>query len=375
MRKNTKKGVLLLAAGMAAGMLIMFVIGLALNSGDSLMDKTADKKLSAIMENIDETYYRGYDTEDLQEGMYKGVVAGLGDAYSSYMTKEEYDRFIDDNSGSFYGVGITILNDNGSYKVTGVQEDSPAEKAGVKPGDLVLQVDGKSYDDLDELVNNLRGREKSEVKVTFERNGASYSVTMKRAEITEASVKSRKLEGNIGYIAISSFIETTADDFAAALEDMESSGAEGLIIDIRNNGGGLVQSSLEIADMLIDEGRLLTYVDKDGKITYTDAEAGCTDLPYVLLVNENSASASEILAAAVQDNGGGKLVGSKTFGKGVIQVTNRLYDGSAVKLTGAEYRSPDGHVIDKKGVKPDIEVKGGSGGKDTQLERAEELLN
>ena len=370
------KSIVLVLAGIAVGMLIMFGINTVMygNKDNMFTDPDVQWKMDVLLDNIDSTFYFDYDKDDIYEGIYKGMVKGLDDPYSEYMTEEEYKYFAETNAGSFYGVGITILDEDDSYRVINIEEDSPAERAGIKVDDYIIEVNGKSYDTLEALVSNLRGEEGTEVTVKVLRNNDPLEITMERAEIQEKSVVSDVLDGNIGYIAISSFIETTDDDFKEALSDMENKEVKGLIIDLRNNGGGLLDESLNIADMLLDEGTMITYYDKNGNTETEESEAGCTDLNYVVLVNGNTASASEALAAAIKDNEGGKIVGEKTFGKGIIQKTMKLYDGSAIKLTSNEYRSPDGHKIHKKGVKPDVKVKN-TENSDLQLEKAKELLN
>ena len=374
---SKRRSVVLLLAGILIGILIMalFNVITGVKDGDEFSNHEVQEKMNAILHCVDDKFYFNYTDDEIYEGIYKGMVSGLGDKYSEYMTKDEYNLFMESNEGSFYGVGIVILDDSQQFNIINVEKDSPAEKAGIKTGDVLLQVDGKSYDSLETLVTNLRGEEGTKVKVTVLRGDETLDFDMTREEIVERSVTSEVLDGNIGYIKVSSFIETTDDDFRDALDEMENKEVKGLIIDLRDNGGGLLPDSLNIGDMLLDKGKLLTYIDKDGNKTAEYSNDGRTDLNYVVLVNGNTASASEVLAAAIKDNDGGKIVGEKTFGKGIVQTTRKLYDGSAIKLTEYEYRSPEGHKIHEKGVKPDVKVKNRSEDNDVQLEKAKELLN
>ena len=332
-------------------------------------------KLNSLYDAVETSFYKDVDEEDMMEGAYKGLIAGLGDPYSSYMTEEEYETWKNTATGEYSGVGVTFTQDaDGKFVIVSVEKDSPAEEAGLREGDIISAVDDKKYDDLDVIGNAIRGSEGTEIKITYLRDGKKNSVTMEREKIVQHSVEHEMLEGDIGYISISSFIESTGDDFAKALDDLEDRGAKGLILDLRDNGGGLVNSCIEVADEFLDEGVVVYVEDREGNRTDYDAEDGRTDLETVVLVNENSASASEILAAALQDNGI-EIVGETTYGKGVIQSTVQLEDGSALKLTVMQYFSPDGNAINEKGVTPDRKVADDEDtGVDEQLEEALELF-
>ena len=236
------------------------------------------------------------------------------------------------------------------------------------------EVDGKTYDDMDVMAKSIRGEAGTKVKVVYVRDNKKNEVSITREKIVEKSVEYKMLDGKIGYIKLSSFISSSADDFSAALKDLEGQGAKGLILDLRDNGGGLVDQCIDIADEFLDEG-VVTYVeDKNGKKQEYKAKDGKTDLTTVVLVNGNSASCSEILAGTLKDNGC-KLVGETTFGKGVIQSTAELKDGSALKLTIMQYFSPKGSAIQDKGIKPDYEVKNDENSKtDKQLQKAQSLF-
>lgn len=332
-------------------------------------------KLDQLYDTITSSFYKEVDEDAMMEGAYKGLVAGLNDPYSSYMTAEEYETWVATATGEYSGVGITFTQDeDGNFVVVSVTDDSPAADAGIREGDIIKTVDGQEYSDLDVIGNAIRGEEGSEIEITYIRDGEEKSVTMTREKITQHSVEHRMLDGNIGYISISSFIETTGEDFSQALKELEEDGAQGLVLDLRDNGGGLVDACVQVADEFLDEGVVVYVEDRDGNRTDYDAKDGKTDLKTVVLVNENSASASEILAAALQDNGF-EIVGQTTYGKGVIQSTAQMEDGSALKLTIMQYFSPDGNAINEKGVTPDHQVANEeNSGEDAQLDEALSLF-
>ncbi len=332
-------------------------------------------KLETLYEAINENFYSDVDDDALVEAACKGLVSGLDDPYSAYMTADEYKSWKASATGEYSGVGITFgADDDGNFTVISVEKDSPAEKAGIKAGDILLKADDKEYDDLELLANAIRGTAGSKVKLTYSRNGKENEVTMTRQTITQHSVEYKMIDDATGYISISSFIDSTGDDFEDALSTIEGKGAENLVLDLRDNGGGLVDEAVAVADQFLDEGVVVYVEDKEKNRSDYDAEDGKTDLNTVVLINENSASASEILAAALKDNGF-KLVGEKSYGKGVIQSTSELSDGSALKLTIMQYFSPNGNKIHKKGVKPDYEVQNDENSDtDAQLEKALSLF-
>ncbi len=374
-----------LIAGIITGMLVMWIITscaggfIRVNAAgyeDMLKVYSKYSKLEQIYSYIDANYYTDTDDDKLMEGIYSGLVEALDDPYSSYMSSDKYEEWSSDISGEFGGIGVTFTKDDeGEFLIVSVIDDTPAYKAGLRAGDIIEAVDGKTYDDMSDIVEVIRGEEGTSLKLKYKRDDSEKTVTITRDIIQIESVKSEIRKDNIGYIRISSFIETTSEDFRQALSEMEAAEVEGMVIDIRNNGGGLVSEGLDVADELLGKCTLICYVDNKGNKTYSYSDKDKTDIPYVLLVDGATASTSEILTAAVKDNNGGKIVGTKTFGKGIIQNTCKFKDGSALKLTVMRYLSPDGNEIHKKGIKPDYVVKlKKNDDTDYQLNKAVKLL-
>jgi carboxyl-terminal processing protease len=344
----------------------------------SKMEKIANRysKLYALQNEINQNGLWKISQTKQMNAIYKGLFNSLGDQYSEYMTKAEAKKWDSYVNGTFYGIGVSFSkNDKGDFVVLKVFQDSPAEAAGLKKGDQILKVNGKTYKSADALGKAIRGKEGTKVELSIKRSGTTKNVSITRGEVTENSVYSSVLKGKIGYIWISSFSQNTADEFKTELKSMESKNVKGLVIDIRENGGGYTDQGIEIADMLLPEGTITYMEDRNGKKTYYNSKEGRTKLKYVLLVDGNTASTSEILASAIKDNKGGKLVGTTTFGKGIVQEEKSFKDGSAFKLTIYQYFSPKGNKIHKVGVKPDYQVKLKSGSTtDYQLQKALQLL-
>ncbi len=322
--------------------------------------KSEYKKLDYLKNLIETRYYVPVEAENLSEGMYRGLFWGIGDPYSSYLTDKEYEDLMISANGKYEGIGVTIApDDDGFINVVSPMDGSPAARAGIKAGDKITAVDGVAYSakTIDAAVSVMRGKGGTKVKVTVLRDGETKDYELIRSKILLITVKSGTLDDDIGYIRISSFEKNTADDFERALREMELGGAKGLIVDLRDNSGGLVDACVEVADKLLSEGVVTYTEDRQGERTYFNSKPGKTKLPYVLLVNNGSASASEIVAGAVKDYGEGRIVGVTTYGKGIIQEIMPLESGGAVKLTVMQYFSPEGNVIHKKGVIPDYIVE------------------
>ena len=349
--------------------------------------KTTYSKLDDIKKFVEDYYYVDVNDKDLMEAAYSGLISGLNDPYSEYVSAEDYEEYISSMLGEYSGVGMSFYgNDDDDLEVVKVYRNSPAQKAGMMPGDIIIKVDGKEYagSQSSEAATNIRGKEGTSVEITYIRGGAENTVTMVRAAIQVETVEYEMLEDSIGYIYIDGFESATANDFENALNDLTQKGAKGLVIDLRNNGGGLVDISIKVADLLMDQGTVVYTEDHNKKRDYYTTGPGRTELPYVVLVNEYTASASEILSAGIQDNNEGIIIGTKTYGKGIIQSiypssmvqsSGSWDDGSAVKITIMQYFSPSGKTIHKVGITPDYVVELVEGDEtDYQLQKAIEVL-
>lgn len=340
-----------------------------------------EAKLSVIEKIVDAAYLEDVDEDQLEEYIYKGYIAGLGDTYSAYYTKEEYEKLNEENTGAYVGIGITVLSDTstGKMKVGEVYEESPAKKAGMKAGDVFLKVNGKTTDgmSLDELVSEIKGKKNTKISIVVERDGKEVTIEATTDEVEIKTVTYKMLENKIGYIKLSQFIEVSGEQFKEAYEQLKKDGATSLVIDLRDNPGGLLSEVVEISDYFLPKNKMIVYTkDKNGDgEEYKSSSDQLIDLPFVLLVNGSSASASEIFTGVVKDYNLGTIVGEKTFGKGIVQKFYPLGDGSAVKLTTEKYYTPNGNNIHKKGIEPDIEVKASSNkNEDNQLDKAIEVL-
>ena len=351
----------------------------------SAVNEESINKLSVLEQYIDYFYYKSSEIteEEKENGMYKGLFESLGDVYSCYYTPEEYKLLEEQTQGVYYGIGAYVSRDveTGFCAISGVIKNSPAEEAGLMEGDIIYKVNGEDMTglELDEVVSNIRGEEGSEVTLTLVRDGKNMEVTLTRARVNTPTVDSEMLEDGIGYLQITEFDDVTTEQFNENMAQLKADGLKGLIIDLRGNPGGNVTTVCAIAEQLLPEGLIFYMEDKDGNKTEYKCEGADFDLPLVVLVNEYSASAAEILSGAVKDAGIGKLVGKKTFGKGIVQNVIPLEDGSAIKLTIANYYTRGGNDIHLKGVEPDVEVDLDTDaylddGTDTQLDKALEVL-
>ncbi len=333
-------------------------------------------KLYAMQETVNDQFLWETDEEEQMNAIYKALIDSLGDKYSVYMDKEEYANWNNYVNGTFTGVGITFAEDDeGNFVITDILNGGPADSAGLKEDDILLTVDGKSYDDSEEMASHLRGKEGTEVKVTYRRGSREREVSLVRAEVEQPSVYGSTIDGDYGYIRITAFEKSTAEQFRKELAGLENKNVKGLIVDLRDNPGGLMDQGIEVADMLLPECTITHTEDKNGKTEYYNSDESCTKLKYAVLINENTASASEIIAAAIKDNQGGPLIGTTTFGKGIIQGSMEFKDETALKLTIMQYLSPEGNQINGVGVKPDYKVKMSQDGKkDSQLRKALNLL-
>ena len=364
--------------------------GSNLQSGSAITSMYSDatnSKLKVIKDKINSEYVGNVDENALQEYAIKGYVAGLNDIYSEYFTKDEMTDFSNETIGTYVGIGVTMTKDSEKNQIVvyGVTPNSPAEEAGIKVNDVIIKVDGNDCtgDDFETIPNKILGQEGTKVSVTVLRDGKEMTFDMKRRKIVNQTITSELLDDNIGYIYLSSFEDNTYEQFKSAYDDLISKGAKSLILDLRNNGGGIVKEATDIGDLFTDKGKvLLIESDKDKKEIKTYSKQDKTiNMNVVLLVNEYSASASEILAGILKDDvENATIVGTKTYGKGVIQSLYTLSDGSGLKLTTDEYFTPNHNEINKIGITPDEIVEGYKfSGKldkenDTQLKKAIELL-
>lgn len=345
-------------------------------------------KIKLLENKIKKDYLYEVSDEDLRDGELKGMVAALKDPYSEYLTEEDLKEMNQETSGSFYGIGFTVYkNENNQIEVVSPIKDTPADRAGIKSKDIVVKVNGKNYtgDEMKEAIKVIKGEKGSTVHLTIYRPSTKKTIEMdvERAEIKIETVISHKIE-NLGYIGIIQFNDHTDEEFKTHLDELKKQNVNGLIIDLRGNPGGTVSSVVKIADMLLPEGTIVSAKDKNHKIVFEyKSDKDQYDKPIVVLINEGSASASEILSGAIKDFNRGKLVGVKSFGKGIVQTVFPFQDGTGVKLTTSEYFTPSGENIHNIGIKPDIEVKlkddvKGIGyeylKEDTQLQKAIEVL-
>ena len=355
---------------------------------ESIVNDDSIKKLEAIEDVIDEYYYKEEDihTDEMIEGMYAGMVASLGDPYSVYYTAEEWEALMQDTEGIYYGIGAYVQLDitTGFGKINGVIENTPAQEAGLREDDIIYMIDGEIMQgfELSEIVARIKGEEGTTVHLTIYREGEEdyLEIDVVRKQIESPTVSYELFDNGVGYIRITEFDDVTVDQFAEALAVVKGSGAAGLILDLRSNPGGSLSAVVDIARQILPEGLIVYTEDRAGKrVEYNCSGANEWKLPLVVLVNGNSASASEILAGAIKDYGIGTLVGTTTFGKGIVQRILPLTDGTAIKLTVSAYYTPNGNNIHNIGIEPDIECEYDRDayydeGIDNQLERAIEEI-
>lgn len=344
-------------------------------------------KINNIKKVIEKDYLGEVNEDKLIDGAVKGYVDGLGDEYTKYFTKEEMDEFKEETEGNYTGIGIlmSVLKKQNNIVVIATIKGSPAEDAGIKSGDIIKKVDGTEYtaDDFDKIASYIKGKEGTKVNIEIEREKEILTFDIERKKIEMYPVESEVLENDVGYISLPSFTENSAKEFKKNYESLKKKNIKSLIIDIRNNGGGIVDEALEMLDYILEKDKIMMItVNKQNneEIEKTKKDSS-VDVPIVLLVNNNTASASEIFAAALKENNRATIVGTKTYGKGVIQELLRLTDGSGIKITTEEYFTPNKNKINKEGILPDVEVElpeslsSADKKDDTQLQKAIEILN
>lgn len=392
--------------GMVVGMIIISIITslyFGIKEFDYYLDdkgivlvekdyETYEDKLNDILKTIDNKYLEEFEAEDLFETAYKGFVSGVGDPYTNYYTKDEYKSFMELTAGSYQGIGVIISygETNDEIIVEAPYKGSPGYKAGLLPQDRIIKVDGVEVSgmELTDIVKLIKGEKGTDVVLTIVRDGEPkpLDITITRDKIDIPTIEYEMLDNNIGYIAISSFDQITYKQFMEGFNELENKNQNGLIIDLRNNPGGLIHTVGAITDEFVPKGELIVYTEnKDGVTDLIEADKKSTfDKPLVILVNQNSASASEIMAGAIKDHNLGTIVGTTTFGKGLVQTTHELDDGSALKITIAKYFTPNGNYIHDKGIEPNVVVELPEDLRnsyeidkedDTQLQKAIEIIN
>lgn len=335
--------------------------------GDAVVVETKNEKRSEnvskllyIMDQLDENFLWDIDEDSMWDHIFKGMMEGTGDKYSEYMNEEEYAQYQDTVSGSYSGIGVEIANNTeGNVVVMSVFKDSPAYEAGLKTGDVICSADDEdllgtttSY-----AVTFIRGEIGTSVHLGVLRDGEKLYLDIVRGNIERVYVNSKMLDGDIGYINITEFETNTYDQFASAVKELTSSGMNGLILDLRQNPGGLVNEAVQIADDLLPKCQIVYLMDKKGNKSSYNSDNYCLDVPLVVLVDEYSASSSEILTVALKDNDAATIVGKTTFGKGIVQIMIPLSDGSFYKYTYQQYYGPAGDSIHGKGITPDVEAE------------------
>lgn len=392
-KRAFRKGMLsgMIAAVLLGGIFLLLYGGVLNQKGEHQVDiinYDTRKKLQK-METLINTYFLDeIDGKQVEDWMYKGLMAGLDDPYAAYYSEEELENVIDSLNGYYKGIGAIMSQDRETGVITVVKcyEGTPAEEGGLLPGDVVLKMNDldTSGMELSELVREIKTGESDEITMVVQRNTDKVTLTMTRRVVDVPTVSSKMLEQQIGYIQISEFDDVTPDQFAEAKKNLEEQGMEKLIVDLRNNPGGNLKSVISIMEQILPEGMIVYTEDKYGNRTEYQGEGKTPlEIPLAVLINGESASAAEIFAGAVKDYGIGTLVGTTTFGKGIVQRQFALSDGTAIKLTVAKYYTPKGNDIHEKGVEPDVEIELEEGKEtlvsipeeqDNQLQKAIEIL-
>lgn len=359
--------------------------GSGADANEAILSSATETKLNFIRELMNQKYLYDIDDSDLQDGIYEGYVNGLNDPYSVYYNEEATKELLETTSGQYQGIGAVMTQDQTTHylMVMNVYQGSPAEKAGLLEGDIIYQVDDKKInkEDSTEVVSWIRGEAGTDVTIHVYRGESldEVDIIATRAVVDSQTVEYELKDDGVGYLRVSEFDTVTYDQFAAALTELENQGAKGLIIDLRSNPGGDVETTCKMLRLLLPEGMIVYTEDKNGeKAEYTCDQASGFNLPLEILVDGNSASASEIFAGAIQDYGIGDIVGTTTYGKGIVQNLYDLMDGTYLKITTAEYFTPNGRTINKIGLEPDVEVKyeynEADPTVDNQLEKAMEVI-
>ena len=349
--------------------------GFSLGSNMNISSSSTNRDMEHIaqMEGLKgllrQNFLFDFEDEQVYEGSLKGMFANLGDPYTSYYTEDEFSKLLETLDGRYQGIGLSVqASKEGYIKAVSVFDKSPAKEAGIKPGDYIIKVNDEAFgsDQLEEAVAEIKGEPGTSVKLTILRTeedtskSKEFDVEVKRSDVSVDTIDDDIVEidgTKIGYIHIKAFDDITWDDFSESFNRLKSEGIEGLVLDVRNNPGGALDVVINIADNFLDEGVIVSTKDKKGNVVTEKSDKDMDDIPLVLLQNENSASASEILAGAFKDRDRAKVIGSQSFGKGVVQKIFTLDNGAGAKITISEYFTPEGTEINKVGVTPDIEIE------------------
>lgn len=357
-----------------------------LSKEDSVVNSETLSKMAAIERTVDENFYFGeVSEEDMETGIYRGMLTALDDKYAVYYTAEELNSQRQSNEGIYYGIGAYVMMnaETETPYISGVIAGTPAEEAGLQINDIIYAVDGTSTFQLtlEETTALIKGEEGTQVTLTLIRNGVAFDQDVVRRKVNNPTVSSKMLDEEIGYLAISEFKDTTVDQFTEAYAVLKGSDARALILDLRGNPGGLLDAAVSICQQILPEGLVVYTEDKNGaRVEYTCDGTRKIEMPMVVLVNGGSASASEVVTGAIKDYGVGTVMGTTTYGKGIVQKIIQLSDGSGIKLTTSAYFTPKGNNIHGTGIEPDVEVEFdaeayyGEEGIDNQLEEAKKFL-
>ena len=379
--KKFRKGFIL---GVVSAAILVIGIGAGIYfamPNDTTVSEMSAKKMTLMEQLVDAYYFGKIDKSKMTESTYKGLIEGLDDPYSEYFTKEEYKDLQQESSGKYVGIGALVTQDdkNGIISIVKVLDKSPAKKAGLKKDDIIAQVDGKDVTgkELTKVVSKMKGKEDTKVtlKILDPKTAKYKTVTLVRKAVDSPSVASKIVDkkNNIGYIAISEFDENTAAQFEKHLAKLKKKKVKGIIFDLRYNPGGLYDTAVKMLDDILPEGVIVFTKDKNGNREEEKSDAKCLKLPMAVLQNEGSASAAEIFSGAIQDYKVGTIVGTKSYGKGVVQNTFPFTDGTALKLTVKKYYTPNGRNINGKGITPDVKVENDAK-TDKQLNVAKSIL-
>ena len=371
-KKSFAKGILLGTSGTLLAVMVLSLalvfsgrVGIPMSSrvkGNEDLRQKVERKAKELENYIDMYFLDQIDDDKMADAIYKGIIDGLGDTYAAYYNKEEFKQIQESTSGIFCGIGAYISTDTktGIVSIVKPMKNSPAQKAGVEAGDVIYAVDGKEVTgmEISKVQALVKGEKGTKVELTLIRDNQQKKVKVTRDEIQEDTVAYQMLPGKIGYVQVTSFEQVTPEQYNDAIKALEKKGQKGMIIDLRDNGGGLLDAAVSMADRILPKGLVVYSKDKDGKKQEFFAEdQDAFEKPLAILVNENSASASEVFSGAIQDEKAGTLVGAQTYGKGIVQSMFDLGDGTGLKMTTAKYYTPKGRDIHGKGLTPDVKAE------------------